>query len=380
MSATGFRNRWNRLRDEGYRLDGYENYDTAAGARYAGVWRQSSERPDWPQRAAVDGFIAERSRRLRRPRHQRRRLAGRPDRLPARLRRPGRGGRHLDARRLGQPDRLGQQGRRRRARAAHGGQASRPEHGRQGPHPPAVDAGQARLHRRADRHQPQLPGELPGADGDREPRRTTTPPRTPSTAFMGSPTSPAPPARAKYSTHAYTVLGAVLERFEGKPVDAIVRDELTVPFGLTTLRPETLAGSLADRVAALQHRQQRVRRRRHVEQDARRRARLDRARPRALRRRDPRRDAAHPGADHAAVDAGRRLLRLRLAGRHRSPPRRAMAGPSASPAASRARSPTCASTPRPASSWRCSPIAGRAGLAPARWPRRSATRCSPGSS
>ena len=56
------------------------------------------------------------------------------------------------------------------------------------------------------------------------------------------------PGSYLYSTHAYTVLGAVIEKFEGKPMASVVRDELTTPFGLTTLRPESLAGSLPDRV------------------------------------------------------------------------------------------------------------------------------------
>lgn len=57
MDANGFRNRWNRLRDMGYRLDDIERYDTAAGPRYAGVWRQNSDRPDWGPRAKVDELV-----------------------------------------------------------------------------------------------------------------------------------------------------------------------------------------------------------------------------------------------------------------------------------------------------------------------------------
>ena len=57
LTATGFRNHWNRLSDQGYRLDGYEKYDTASGARYAGIWRQNSDRPNWSLRSKVDGFV-----------------------------------------------------------------------------------------------------------------------------------------------------------------------------------------------------------------------------------------------------------------------------------------------------------------------------------
>jgi CubicO group peptidase (beta-lactamase class C family) len=57
MSATGFRNRWYRLRDLGYRLVDYEIYPSASGYRYAGVWRQNSERPNWSLKDAVDARV-----------------------------------------------------------------------------------------------------------------------------------------------------------------------------------------------------------------------------------------------------------------------------------------------------------------------------------
>ena len=245
MSATGFRNRWNRLRDEGYRLDGYEKYDTAAGARYAGVWRQSSERPDWPQRAAVDGFIQ--------------RDLDAYD-VPGISVAVSQAGQIVYRRGFGDQD----------AAAGiwmHGGSVNRIASvskavagvlalRMEAKHPGLSMADKVRT------HLPWLP-----AGHDYSVEQTVTnrsclasypAPMTTAntthydtakdavTAFMGADLACTPGAR-KYSTHAYTVLGAVLERFEGKPVDAIVRDELTVPFGLTTLRPETLAGSLADR-------------------------------------------------------------------------------------------------------------------------------------
>jgi len=56
MSATGYRNRWYRMRDLGYRLIDFEIYDTNSGERYAGVWRQNSDRPDWALRGQVDNL------------------------------------------------------------------------------------------------------------------------------------------------------------------------------------------------------------------------------------------------------------------------------------------------------------------------------------
>ena len=63
LTATGYRNRWNQLNDKGYRLDGYEKYDTPAGTRYAGIWRQNSDRPNWPLRTEVDAARQGRARR-----------------------------------------------------------------------------------------------------------------------------------------------------------------------------------------------------------------------------------------------------------------------------------------------------------------------------
>ncbi len=53
LTAQGFTNWWHRYSDEGYRLVAYNKYDTASGVRYAGVWRQNSDRPDWALRDAV---------------------------------------------------------------------------------------------------------------------------------------------------------------------------------------------------------------------------------------------------------------------------------------------------------------------------------------
>ncbi len=64
--------------------------------------------------------------------------------------------------------------------------------------------------------------------------------------FMDQPLS-CTPGDYLYSTHAYTVFAAILESLEGKSADRIAFDELTVPFGLTTLRTENLAGALPDR-------------------------------------------------------------------------------------------------------------------------------------
>jgi CubicO group peptidase (beta-lactamase class C family) len=57
LTSLGYDNWWSRYADEGYRLIGYERYDTAAGPRYVGVWRQNTNRPNWPLKATVDGLM-----------------------------------------------------------------------------------------------------------------------------------------------------------------------------------------------------------------------------------------------------------------------------------------------------------------------------------
>jgi len=53
LSEQAYENRWYRYRDEGYRLVGYERYETAAGTRYAGMWRQNGSRLNWSLRSQV---------------------------------------------------------------------------------------------------------------------------------------------------------------------------------------------------------------------------------------------------------------------------------------------------------------------------------------
>ena len=56
MTSTGWVNRWNQMLDRGYRPIDYEVYDTPNGKRYAGVWRQNSDRPNWQYRDEVDAL------------------------------------------------------------------------------------------------------------------------------------------------------------------------------------------------------------------------------------------------------------------------------------------------------------------------------------
>jgi len=246
MSATGFRNRWNQLSDVGYRLDSYEKYATAAGARYAGIWRQNSDRPDWPLRSKVDGIVQKEL-----DDHE----------VPGFSVAVSHKGKIVYQRGFGHQDKAA-------GVWMHGGSVNRIASvskavaGVLALRLAAKHAGLG-LTDKVRTHLPWLPSKhdytvaqtvtnrscvkrYPAPMKIRNQTQYETAKKAVE-AFMDDDLG-CTPGEYLYSTHAYTVLGAVLEKFEGKPVDRIVRDELTTPFGLMTLRPETLAGSLPDRV------------------------------------------------------------------------------------------------------------------------------------
>ncbi|GAA4443609.1 serine hydrolase [Phytohabitans houttuyneae] len=57
MSAHQYGNNWHLDADEGYRQIFVGRYQTASGFKYASIWRQNSDRPYWPERPDVDRFI-----------------------------------------------------------------------------------------------------------------------------------------------------------------------------------------------------------------------------------------------------------------------------------------------------------------------------------
>lgn len=57
LTAQGFANWWHRYRDEGYRLVSYDRYQTAGGPRYAGIWRQDNDRPEWALKDEVNALV-----------------------------------------------------------------------------------------------------------------------------------------------------------------------------------------------------------------------------------------------------------------------------------------------------------------------------------
>ena len=59
LTSQGFHAKWSELRDAGFRLINYEVYPTAAGWRYAGIWRQNGDRFDWDLKGDVDALVEE---------------------------------------------------------------------------------------------------------------------------------------------------------------------------------------------------------------------------------------------------------------------------------------------------------------------------------
>jgi CubicO group peptidase (beta-lactamase class C family) len=245
LTAKQYRNRWNQLSDMGYRLDGYEKYDTASGARYAGVWRQNSARPDWKLRGWVDSQVED-----ERNDHD----------VPGFSVAISHHGKLTYLRGFGYQDIddgvwmhgrtvhrtasvskavAGVLGMRMDAKhAALSMDDDAREHLPQLPAHHSYTVGQTLMNRSCVDHYPD------GFSSQNADHYTTALDAV--EEFMDQPLS-CTPGEYLYSTHAYTVFAAILEQLEAKPIDDIVLDELTNPFGLSTLRTENTAGGLEDR-------------------------------------------------------------------------------------------------------------------------------------
>jgi len=54
LTFTEFGHKWREMADRGFRVIDQDVYYTGSGVRYAGIWRQNSDRPDWTYRPFVD--------------------------------------------------------------------------------------------------------------------------------------------------------------------------------------------------------------------------------------------------------------------------------------------------------------------------------------
>lgn len=245
LTATQYRNRWNQLADKGYRLDNYEKYDTAAGVRYAGIWRQNSDRPNWPLRTEVDGLV-----KAERDDHD---VPG----ISVAVSHRGKvvylgGAGHQDVEdgvwmHSGSVNRIASV-----SKAVSGALAMRmvAKH-------PSLD-----LDDPVRGHLPQLPVHhtytvaqalmnrsclVSYPDGMSTQNQTHYDSSLEVVEEYMDQELACTPGEYKYSTFASNVSAAIYEKLEGESADRIALDELTLPFGLTTLRTENLAGSLKDR-------------------------------------------------------------------------------------------------------------------------------------
>ncbi|HVM02381.1 MAG TPA: serine hydrolase [Acidimicrobiales bacterium] len=244
MDATRYRNRWNELRDRGYRLVDYERYETAGGVRYAGVWRQNGDRPSWALRSWVDDAVE-----AHRDQFD----------VPGISVAVARRGKLVYQRGFGHQDVDGDVW-------MHGGSVLRVA---------SVSKAVAGvlLMRMLDRHPqldlddpvrehlPELPAHHDYTVGQSASNRSCVAsyPDPFGTmeydqydtawaaveAHMDEPLVCAP-GEYHYSTHAYGVLGAVFERLEGKPIGEVVRDQVSGPSGAATLRPEIAGQAVKD--------------------------------------------------------------------------------------------------------------------------------------
>ncbi|MBE9030003.1 serine hydrolase [filamentous cyanobacterium LEGE 11480] len=236
MSATWFGNYWKTYRDQGYRLVDFEAYPTIGGTRYAGVWRQNNDRRNWSGRTGVDQAIAAYKKR---------------NGLPGISVVIQKHGKTLYARGFGYADTI-------KKKVAHAdtiyrlASVSKPITGllamRQ------VEQRRLNLDAPTRRYLPSMPGfhthkirQLMNhqsgichyaecGSGWRG--------QTFNTAFAAiqkyekQPLLFTPGTKVDYSTHAFSVLAAVLEKRSGRSYSALFTRDITNRLGLPTLRPE----------------------------------------------------------------------------------------------------------------------------------------------
>lgn len=250
MTSKAFGDKWAQLWDAGYRLVNYEVYPTADGVRYAGIWRQNSSRPNWALKNAVTAYLQSQAELYDIPGMS---VAIAEDGQFVYLR--GFGYADVDDQKIATSQtifRLASV-----SKAVAGVLTMR-----------LVEQNEFALNDFSRTHVPQMPAHqthrirhlVSNRSGVGHYDELGSPPNAPyATALLASatlwnaPLSFAPGTGYKYSTHAFTLLGAVMEAATGQTINTIVTSRITNPQGLTTLRPEDRSVANANRATLYQN-------------------------------------------------------------------------------------------------------------------------------
>jgi CubicO group peptidase (beta-lactamase class C family) len=244
MTKKRYNNRWYRYRDLGYRVVGLDRYQTTDGTRYAAIWRQNNDRPSWAFRSDVDTLITdvldESSTTV--PGIS---VAVYDEGVPVYLRGFGdadvEDGIWMDSAHIGSIASV--------SKAVAGVLTMR-----------LVEQGLIDLDDLTEDLVPTMPGHHTHTVGQLLSNRGCVRHYNNGTSVIDETNYSSALAAADefwadalvcdpttddeyhYSTHGYTLLGAALEAVAGDNVKDLVRDELTTPFGLGTLQPQTSSG------------------------------------------------------------------------------------------------------------------------------------------
>jgi CubicO group peptidase (beta-lactamase class C family) len=247
LTARGFGNRWNELRDAGYRLTDFEAYETDGGTRYAGVWRQNSGRPDWDFKDEVDvlgaQYLAAND------------MAGMSIAIAV-------DGKFVYLRGFGDAD-IAQD------KWFHSGTVARVASGCKAvagvlaqeldeknlidianttrSYVPALPAFHTHTLRQLLANRAGVRHYFDGADPTKNVAAQYNTQVAASALFAGDPLRFTPGTGYGYSTHGYTLLGAAMEAAIGEPVAQILREHLAEPYGISTLRAEDRSQPNANR-------------------------------------------------------------------------------------------------------------------------------------
>jgi CubicO group peptidase (beta-lactamase class C family) len=238
MTAQQYSNRWYQLRDAGYRLIDFEIYNTPAGIRYAGVWRQNSTRPNWSLKDEVNALLEAHM--------ETNDVAGMGVAIAI-------NGKFVYLRGLGHAniaqDRWFHSGTIARAasgcKAVAGALAMRLEEQNlfdidQGTrsYAPTLPAHHNHLVWQTLANRAGVRHYQDGGDPTSNVAAQYNTALAASALFMNDPLLFAPGSDYGYSTHGYTLLGAAIEGAMLDPIGEVLRERLSDPFGLNTLRAE----------------------------------------------------------------------------------------------------------------------------------------------